>query len=229
MVKHIQLSKGKVALVDDKDYEVLSKHKWFALNGKYAARTVWDGKAKKKTTILLHRQILDEPIGLDVDHINLNTFDNRRDNLRAITHQQNCFNRPGLQGHSNYKGVSRVWNGNWAAKITISENTIPLGTYTSEIDAAKAYNIGALNYMREVATLNEVNHEGFQLKIKTKSSRYKGVSFKKGMGKWVTYVNVDKRKTYLGSFTSEEDAARMYNFWAYDIYGENTRLNIITD
>lgn len=228
-MKEIPLTKGKVAIVDDSDYEGLSKFKWHALNGKYAARSVWDSKTKKKRILLMHREIAGFPEGLDVDHINLNTFDNRKVNLKAITHQHNCFNRPGLKGHSIYKGVNKVSNGAWSARITVSDKRINLGTYKTEEDAAKAYNIAALELIGEAAMLNDVDHTGFKVRKYITTSNYRGVSKVTGSDKWVAHVNVNKKKKCLGKFDSEHDAARMYNFWARDVYGEHARLNVIEE
>lgn len=228
-MKEIPLTKGKVALVDEEDYEKLIKYKWHAINGKYAARSVWDGLNKKKTMVLMHREVLGNPEGLDVDHINLNTFDNRKVNLRAITHQHNCFNRPGLEGHSRFKGVIKSAKGKWAARISISGKGINLGSYKTEEDAARAYNVAALKYVGETAMLNPVDHEGFTLSTKPTSSGYRGVSFRKRNNLWAVYVNVDKKKVFLGDFESEHDAARMYNFWAKDLYGDSAVLNKIND
>jgi hypothetical protein len=228
-VKEIPLTKGKVAIVDDEDYEKLSKYKWHAMNGKYAARSVWNGETKKKTMILMHREICGNPEGLDVDHIDMNTFDNRKQNLRAVTHQHNCFNRPGMEGHSKYKGVNKIWNGTWAARISVGGKGINLGTYQTEEDAAKAYNVGAVQIIGETAMLNEVDYDGFTLNIRKPSSKYRGVSKDVDTGKWNVHVNVNKKKTFLGLFEDEHDAARMYNFWAVDVYGNKARLNVINE
>lgn len=227
MVKKIQLTKGKYALVDDEDYENLVKYKWHAVNGKYAARSVWNGTKRKM--VLMHREVLGNPEGLDVDHINMNTFDNRKGNLRAVTHQYNCFNRPAVGGHSRFKGVIKSSNGKWSSRISVGGKDINLGTYETEEDAAKAYNVGALQYVGDVAMLNPVDHTNFTLNIKPKSSKYRGVSFRKRNGLWTVNISVNGSKKFLGDFETEHDAARMYNFWALDVYGEFAKLNVIKE
>lgn len=98
MAKYIELTQGYRTLVDDEDYEELSKHKWYArLSGEdhYAARNInIDGAP---ATLYMHRHILGMTSGnpLRVDHINCNTLDNRRENLRPVTHAQNLQNRKG--------------------------------------------------------------------------------------------------------------------------------------
>ena len=89
-MKKIKLSKGKYALVDDKDYDQLSKVSWH-FNDLYATRgLVSDGKLK---TIYLHRFIANTPKGMETDHINQNKLDNRRENLRICTSSQNRTNK----------------------------------------------------------------------------------------------------------------------------------------
>jgi hypothetical protein len=157
-VKEILLTKGKVAIVDDEDYPILSQYTWKYSNRGYAASNYWDnGKSK---TNLMHRLIMSEPNGYFIDHIDGNPLNNTKRNLRIVTNQQNCFNQ----------------------KLT-SKN----------------------------------------------KSGYKGVYLKKGTEKWAATVRVNGKQTHLGYFDSKHDAARMYNFWAADLYGEYARLNVIKE
>jgi len=94
--REISLTQGLVAIVDAGDYVWLSKWKWFAKVGgcggdAYAARSVRiNGKVK---TVRMHRLIMDAPDGMEVDHINGNTMDNRRCNLRIVSKSENLANR----------------------------------------------------------------------------------------------------------------------------------------
>lgn len=86
----------KTALVDDQDFERISKYKWHLHKTDcniYAAR--WDTSFKPKKKIFMHREILGlDPISkMVVDHINHNGLDNRRDNIRVCTRSQNQMNR----------------------------------------------------------------------------------------------------------------------------------------
>lgn len=163
-MKFIKLTQGKFALVDDEDYELVSKHKWqYCLVGRHRdrecamSRSWWKGHGKKRT-IIMSRLIMNAPKGMVVDHKNLDTLDNRRDNLRVCTNQQNIFNsKPMKNKSSRYKGVS--WNKvikKWEAYISPNGKQIALGYYENEIDAAKAYNKAALKYYKEFARLNNV-------------------------------------------------------------------------
>ena len=149
----IPLTQSKFAIVDAKDYERLAQYKWYAVKkqGTYYARRNVNGK-----TILMHREILDVPVGFFCDHKNHNGLDNRRCNLRICTHAQNIQNsRPRANGTSRYKGVS--WNRNkrkWQAHIRHRGHFIYLGCYDYEADAAIAYDDMAIELFGEFACLN---------------------------------------------------------------------------
>lgn len=167
MVKEIPLSKGYVALVDDEDYKRVSKYKWHAHSGKgpvYAA--AWIPGYTSCGRVRMHRFILWGELakhpGFVVDHINHNTLDNRRCNLRLVTLSQNCGNRL-LKAHSSrFKGV--FWDsvrGKWHAQLKVSVGRYEykklfLGRFSCEEDAALAYNKAALAYYGSCALLNPV-------------------------------------------------------------------------
>jgi len=93
-MKKIKLSQGKVTLVDDEDFDLLSKYRWHYHTGcrcEYARRSTWkDGKVG---TIYMHQMIINTPPGLETDHINGNKLDNRRENLRICTTRENQHNQ----------------------------------------------------------------------------------------------------------------------------------------
>jgi len=107
-MREINLTQGKIALVDDGDYDYLMQWKWHAdikSNTCYARRTIRIGKKPKR--VYIHRVIMNPPSNMEIDHINHNGLDNRRCNLRICTHQENTFNTNGFKRKSKYKGVSK--------------------------------------------------------------------------------------------------------------------------
>src|SRR6185437_16445129 len=144
----IPLTQGKVALVDSSDYERLMQGKWFAAKRKtfYAQRNALvNGKQK---TIYLHRVVLNlaDDENLFVDHINRDTLDNRRCNLRLATHSQNQTNSM-ARSVSGYKGV--YWQkeaGKWQATIFLNGRNKSLGYFTNPVDAHRAYCSAAAIY-----------------------------------------------------------------------------------
>ena len=143
-MKKVKLPNNKYALVDDEDFEALNKYSWRFM-GRYVVRHQLVGEytdLKDRKIVMMHRAIMNPPKELLVDHINHNTLDNRKSNLRLATPQQNSFNRRGSikSMYSAYKGVSYHKNiKRWTASIKISGKKINLGTFPTEIAAAKAY------------------------------------------------------------------------------------------
>lgn len=138
-MKEIKLTKGKVALVDDEDFDLLNRHKWSCQVG-----TSYAGRREKNKIIYMHRQIVIPRKGLVVDHINGDGLDNRRSNLRAISHKENIramrWNR---RNKSGYMGVS--WHKaakKWEACVTRNCKKVYLGVFANKKDAATA----RLNY-----------------------------------------------------------------------------------
>ena len=155
-MKEIQLTKGKIAIVDDEDFEWLSQWKWRLDSKGYAKRNQQKGEYlshNKRGTIQMQRAIMNTPRGLDTDHINGNPLDNRKSNLRICTSQQNQFNQKAKFGASKYKGVS-LNRGRWRAQINIIGVKTHIGSFGTEEEAARAYDNAALNHFGEFARLN---------------------------------------------------------------------------
>lgn len=164
-MKLIPLTKGLHAIVDDEDYEALSAHRWNAspthLGTFYAARS--EKKANGRySTVLMHRVVNKTPRGLQTDHINGTTLDNRRSNLRTVTARQNAQNSaPNRKlGYSAHKGVT--WHKRdrrWQARIIVNSKPLHLGYFTDEGEAAAAYASAAATHFGQFArtTLGEAN------------------------------------------------------------------------
>jgi hypothetical protein len=149
-------------LVSEQDLDLL-----FRVSGVYLTnpqcRTPYVHLRANKT-VYAHRVVAERMIGRKlhkaerVDHINGNGTDNRRENLRVVTHSQNLANRPGWRkSSSKYKGVTFYKRDEkWQAKICPRGKTIHLGYFEDEVDAARAYNAAAQIHFGASAMLNEV-------------------------------------------------------------------------
>lgn len=156
MPKEVQLTRGQVTIVDNEDYARVIQYKWYACYSKngnyYAYRYNPATYGVQSITAFL----LQTTRGTLVDHANGNTLDNRRTNIRVATIAQNNYNQSKREGMSSqYKGVS--WDsrrGRWVAKITREYKSKFLGYYHNEWEAAKAYDVAAVEYFGEFARLN---------------------------------------------------------------------------
>jgi len=157
-MKKIKLTQGEFALVDDEDFEELNKYKWFAhwdvrMKGFYAHRSIRNNG--KKDVIIMHRIILGlkKGDGLHGDHINHNTLDNRRKNLRICTPSENGMNKSiSKLNTSGFKGVS--WcseRKKWTARIGINCKSITLGRFETKEEAYRAYCRACVKYHGEHA------------------------------------------------------------------------------
>lgn|SRR5574343_15531 len=104
---------------------------------------------------LLHRLILSEPAGM-IDHINQNKLDNRRENLRVVTNQQNMANTvPRVTNKSGFKGVHFIPNkARWQATICFNGKTQHIGYAKTAEEAARKYDTKAKQLFGEYAYLN---------------------------------------------------------------------------
>lgn len=156
--KEIPLTRGMVALVDSEDYERLVKHKWHAhksrQKGSYYAKGYTGCKDGKDVISSMARFILDAPKGMVVDHINRNTLDNRKCNLRICTHSGNMKNKGHYKSNkSGYRGVIKSLN-KWVAQIKDNKERHYLGTFETKEEAALAYDQAAMKFNGQYATLN---------------------------------------------------------------------------
>jgi len=147
-MKEIPLTQGKVAQVDDADFEWLNQWKWTLRTSRsgtdYAYRESYE--ADGAHTIYMHRLILGAPGGQEGDHVDGNGLNNCRHNLRLCTHLINAQNR-----HRHKAGAIgvREERGRWTAVLTANGITHRRYGFGSEADAQAAYNALAREYHPE--------------------------------------------------------------------------------
>lgn len=135
----LKLLRGQKVLIDEEDREKINalsdgNHNWYLSTNNYAVIIQGEGR-----TVYLHRYIMEAPKGSIVDHINGNTLDNRRSNLRIVdrkTNNRNCHANRSKSGHRGvyWSDQSKKWN----AQIGVNRKSTSLGHYDSIKDALKA-------------------------------------------------------------------------------------------
>ncbi|MFA5567999.1 MAG: HNH endonuclease [Trueperaceae bacterium] len=157
MTREIPLTQGMVALIDNQDFDLVRAIRWFAIPTRmktpkwYAWGYVGRG-AHGRRRVSMHRLILQPNDGLEVDHINGDSLDNRRVNLRPATRSQNLANRPS-SSKSGYRGVF-LRKGRYDARIAWGGKIICLGRFDAAEDAARAYDEAAWRRSGEFSRLN---------------------------------------------------------------------------
>ena len=158
MAKEIELRPGFTVIIDDADYERVSKFRWNlhkTPKNYYAYRNERNGSWRRRQ--LIHHFLLGtETSDTLIDHVNGNGLDNRRENLRICSKKENCRNTPKrCNNTSGYKGVGKCGK-KWRAMIGVDGKRTHLGVFENIIDAVKAYNDAAIKYHGEFARLNEI-------------------------------------------------------------------------
>lgn len=221
------LNNGVDILIDAQDLPLVKKFNWQTNNG-YVFVDKQINHVRKR--YYLHREIMNAPNDMVVDHINGNPLDNRRPNLRICTASDNARNRrkPSNGKLSKYKGVQPRM-GKYEASIGRGDSYVYIGTFETEVEAAIAYNQKAIEVFGEFARLNAIPERYSDVKPKPiqHSSTYRGVMFHKRIGKWQVSIQHNKRRKHLGYFDCEKEAAEVYNEYAKKIHGSRAKLNII--
>lgn len=160
-MKTIPLTQGKVALVDDEDYDALAAHRWYAKKSRgsrfYAVRNGPQGRGPRQT-VLMHAAIAGTPTGMVTDHIDRDGLNNQRSNLRVCNIAENASNRGKNKNNSTgFKGVGRHprhESNLWVAQIWKLNRRIHLGVFPTAEAAARAYDEAAPLHHGKFAVLN---------------------------------------------------------------------------
>ncbi len=151
-MKYINITKGKRVLVDDDDFKFLNQWHWYWHTG-YAARRLNLGINKSKI-LLMHRALLSVPENKEVDHINGDRLDNRKANLRIVSHQENMQNmKKRVNSTSKFRGVS-FHKGAWDVQLWNNGKHIYIGRFKDEIQAAKIADSESIKLFGKLAKLN---------------------------------------------------------------------------
>ena len=220
MTQTINLTQGKVAIVDDDVAEMLNKHKW-QFNHGYAQRLSRENHQAK--TVMMHREIMQAPPGYKVDHINMDGLYNCRENLRICSSAENSRN-VGLRSTntSGYKGVSfDKASKRWRSSIRVNGKSVLLGFYSEAKNAALAYDEAAkINYgefarpnfpdsISDLSSfLTEKKRRESGLRVNNNSGR-SGVCWHKASGKWAVAMHIDGKRKYFGVFENFDEAVQV--------------------
>jgi hypothetical protein len=152
----IKTKSGHTILIDDEDWNLVRGYTWcvVVLNTNQYARTSCRINGKVKHTYM-HRLIMGNKQGMIIDHVDRNGLNNTKGNLRFCTNSQNLCNAISRKGISMYKGVCKR-NNQWVARCNKNRNSHFLGYFSTELEAAIAYNKAAIELHGEFARLNEV-------------------------------------------------------------------------
>jgi hypothetical protein len=170
--RRIYLGEDEWTILDQQDYYRFGNLKWGVCGHDehiYGGRFIKTTKSAGIKLVYLHREIMNAPAGLLVDHINSDTLDNRRANLRLATHSQNSCNRPKKSNTSSrFIGVSFMkQRKRWHTTIRHHGKRTFLGYFDSEIEAGKAYDEAARKYHGEFARLNFPEQQTQDARLKT--------------------------------------------------------------
>lgn len=230
---------GLFALIDEEDDFFVGAYHWNVVADGltfYAVRTWQEGRRSERIThtVRMHRQIMEPPPHLVVDHIDGNGLNNTRANLRICTDGENLGNRRvSPKNTSTFTGVTYLARTDrWKATI-MDGRYIHLGWYATAEEAALAYDTAALRLRGAFARLNfpdRISEHGTdpQTTLRlwpTNKSGFVGVSFATHMNRWMAGITHKRVHRFLGYYDTPEEAARAYDAAARELRGDFAQLN----
>ena len=235
-------------IVDVDSFPLIKNHRW-SINAKrkpngkgfytsYARTAIWNRVKKKNDTVGIHQILMNPPKGMEVDHKNHNGLDNRRQNLRIATKQQNMFNLPKTNLTTGFRGVTKKGS-LFTARVSSEKERLYLGVFNTAEEAALAYDIKAKELQGEFAILNFPNkfdeiypdrrptYPEKRPTIRSGKTGYYGVSerVRRKTGKFEVSIKKDSSRIFIGSFNTAKDAALAYDFEARKLNDDSILLN----
>jgi len=138
-MKKIPLTQGQSSLVDDEDFEFLNQFKWYAHWSRHNKAYYATRKGQKQKHILMHRFLMKTPDGMVCDHINHNTLDNQKRNLRNCTFLENAWNKKKYKTNTTgVKGV-RFQQGKYDAQLIVRGVVVFRARFETKEEAEAAY------------------------------------------------------------------------------------------
>ncbi len=157
----IELTQGKVAIIDEEDWFKIRGFNWHMNHeraGRMYAHAMFNWNRNKHQSFKLHRILLSVNTNQIIDHINRQTLDNRKSNLRICSRNQNQHNHGvSKKNKSGFIGVYyNKKDHKWFAQIRNNNKLIYIGYFTNPIEAARARDKKAIELHGEFAKLNEI-------------------------------------------------------------------------
>ena len=151
-------AKNEPFYIDKEDLEIIYPYSWSKDTSGYIISNSCKLHSGNNTSIKLHRLIMGvSGYELKVDHINHDTTDNRKCNLRIVTNQQNCRNRkPQYNNKSGVSGVKRSHN-KWTAYVYDKGENICLGQFDTIEEAIEARKTAEKEYYKEYSYDSSIN------------------------------------------------------------------------
>lgn len=234
-------------LIDDEDVPLVTQYKWYIhrpSGNRYFYSHICVNN--KRTSIKLHRLIMgcETCDGTIVDHINGNTLDNRKSNLRICNHLGNAQNaKKRKDNKTGYKGVTKrhlVSGDRYRAKIRINGKLCIIGEADAAETCARWYDVMAIKHHGEFARLN-FSKEEYTTEVCNKlfaeieqykhamnrfnTSGYRGISLVKKTGKYHAQIQVNGTKIHIGFFDDIIDAAKAYDKKVRQLFGDASLVN----